>query len=147
MAYFPDFSPYAYGHNHHPDVVHVGWLDGTHPFTKGHVAPNLVEKISQLAEKPVELYRGWHYCEVCVEPPDVVVSYVSNAGKIIDPNCSWMKWANHRRSNGEIRVTYDGVTFAAPILIVHYIEEHGYRPPVEFLKAVEKAEIADNQTS
>jgi hypothetical protein len=30
-------------------------------------------------------------------------------------------------------------TFAAPVLIVHYIEEHGYLPPAEFLKAVEEA--------
>jgi hypothetical protein len=27
--------------------------------------------------------------------------------------------------------------FAAPVLIVHYIEEHGYLPPADFLKAIE----------
>jgi hypothetical protein len=40
-------------------------------------------------------------------------------------------------------VAYKGLIFAAPILITHYIEEHGYLPPAEFLKAVEKAKIPD----
>jgi hypothetical protein len=35
MAYFPDLAPYAYGHGIHPGVVHVGWLDGEHPFARG----------------------------------------------------------------------------------------------------------------
>jgi len=42
-------------------------------------------------------------------------------------------------SNGEIRVYREGVTFAAPLLIVHYIEDHGYLPPAQFLKAIEEA--------
>jgi hypothetical protein len=54
----------------------------------------------------------------------------------IDPDCSWMHWAEQRWSNGEIRVPGDDVIYAAPLLIVHYIEEHGYLPPAEFLKAL-----------
>jgi hypothetical protein len=77
MAYFLDLSPYAYGHDQHLGVVQVGWLDGIHPFPKGHVAPDLVEKMRLLAAKPVELYRGRHLCEVCVQPADVVKSFVS----------------------------------------------------------------------
>ncbi len=52
-----------------------------------------------------------------------------------------MHWAEQRRSNGEIRVTDEGVTFAAPVLIVHYIEEHGYLPPAQFLDAIEKTAV------
>jgi hypothetical protein len=29
------------------------------------------------------------------------------------------------------------VTFAAPMLIIHYIEEHSYLPPAAFLRAIE----------
>jgi hypothetical protein len=47
--------------------------------------------------------------------------------------------AEFTQSNGEIRVPHGGITFAAPVLIVHYIEEHRYLPPAEFLKAVEEA--------
>jgi hypothetical protein len=139
MAYFPDLSPYAYGRRVHCGVVHVGWLDGTHPFSKGSVERRLIEKMKVLAEKPVELYRGFHTCELCVEPPGFEITRTSN-DVVVDPNSSsWAKWSARRKSNGEIRVTDGEVTFAAPVLIVHYIEEHHYLPPPQFLKAIEDA--------
>ena len=139
VAYFPDLAPYAYGNEVHPGVVHVGWLDDKHPFPKGSVEGRLVEKMKLLAAKPVELYRGRHICELCYRPPDVVKALVPNRGKLIDPNGIWKRWAEPRESNGEIRVSSAGVVFAAPVLIVHYIEEHGYLPPAQFLTAVEEA--------
>jgi hypothetical protein len=138
MAYFPDLSPYAYGHAAHPGVVHIGWLDGVHSFPKGAVDSRLIEKIKSLARKPVELYRGRHICELCVAPPDVEKTFMPN-GIVIDPNCAWFRWADQRSSNGEIRVRFGNVTFAAPVLIAHYIEEHGYLPPADFLTAIERA--------
>jgi hypothetical protein len=138
MAYFPDLSPYAYGHHDHPGVVHVGWLDGSHPFQKGSVGGHLIEKMKLLAAKPVELYRGKHVCELCFEPPHLEKKTMPLHGIVIDPNCSWARWVNQRSGNGEIRVHYGQVTYAAPVLIVHYIEEHGYLPPAEFLKAIGK---------
>lgn len=137
MAYFPDLSPYAYRHGSHPGVVHVGWLDNEHPYPTGSVDDRLIEKIRWLASKPVELYRGKHICELCVEPADVVKTSLHNRATI-DPECSWAKWAAGRWSNGEIRVTRGGMTFAAPLLIVHYLEAHQYLPPDEFLKAIEE---------
>jgi hypothetical protein len=131
VAYFPDLSPYSYG-GHHPGVVHVGWLDGIHPFPKGEVEPSLIEKMKRLTKRPVELYRGKHICELCRGAPDMFVE------KKINP--AWGKWADQRWSNGEIRVTGEGGIFAAPVLIVHYIEEHGYLPPAQFLEAVARIE-------
>jgi hypothetical protein len=146
MAYFPDLSPYAYGSREHPNVVHIGWLDGGHEYPKGKVATPLVEKLKKLARHPFELYRGFHVCELC--PRDH--SYDLHP---------------EMRSSGEIRLTvrtfadadeveasatslparatesgailYRQITYAAPVLIVHYIEAHGYLPPAEFLKALE----------
>ena len=143
MTYFSDLSAYAYGHDSHPGVVHVGWLDGIHPYPQGTVDARLVEKMKLLASRPVELYRGKHLCEVCAEPADIVKSFLPKflPGKAIDPNCSWARWAAERSSNGEIRVSGDGVIFAAPVLIVHYIEVHNYLPPSKFLQAVEEATI------
>ena len=157
MAYFPDLTPYAYGNCDHPNVVHVGWLDGVHEFAKGRVAPHLVEKLKKLALHPVELYRGEHVCELCAPPgPSIVDGQLSK---------SWNDWAKSRSSNGEIRITirslgnagpdetsvasrpslatesilidFKQLTYAAPVAIVHYIEAHGYLPPEEFLKALE----------
>jgi hypothetical protein len=141
VAYFPDLSAYAYGRGHHPGVVHIGWLDGLHQFPKGHVDSRLIEKLKLLANKPVELYRGKHTCEVCVQPEDVLNGLAAN-GSTLDFKSrltKWAEWADERSSNGEIRVAFGGVTYAAPVLIVHYIEEHGYIPPAQFLEAIDKA--------
>jgi hypothetical protein len=58
---------------------------------------------------------------------------------VLDMNSPYGKWLNTRMSNGEIRVCHEGVIFASPVLIAHYIEEHGYQPPIQFLRAVEGA--------
>jgi hypothetical protein len=141
MTYFSDHSPYAYGHGSHPGVVHVGWLDNIRPYPKGTVDARLIEKMKLLASTPVELYRGKHICELCVEPPDLVKTTQPNR-VVLDPNCSWARWVNQRSSNGEIRVSGEGIIFAAPVLIVHYIEAHNYLPPTAFLRAVEGARIS-----
>jgi len=138
MSYFPDLSPYAYGHGSHPGVVHVGWLDNVHPCATGSVDVRLIEKMKWMASRPVELYRGKHRCELCVEPSDLVKTYLPN-GIVIDPKCSWAQWIDERSSNGEIRVSREGMTFAAPVSILHYIEKHHYLPPDQFLKAIEEA--------
>jgi hypothetical protein len=36
-------------------------------------------------------------------------------------------------------VSGEGLVIAAHVLIVHYIEAHGYLPPAQFLKAVDDA--------
>jgi hypothetical protein len=94
-----------------------------------------------MASKPVELYRGFHICELCAEPPDLVKTNLPNR-VVIDPNCSWERWVAQRSSNGEIRVSRKGIIFAAPVPIVHYIEAHNYFSPTKFLKAVEEALIS-----
>ena len=126
MAYFPDLSPYAYGSRPHPGVFHVGWLDGIHDYPKGKVARRILRKLKRLATQPTEEYYGYHVCELCSRPKGVL-------GPSDD---GYRDWARARSSSGEVRVTLGGATYAAPILIVHYIEEHGYLPPEEFLRAV-----------
>ena len=42
-----------------------------------------------------------------------------------------------KRGNGEIWVkARDGITYIAPILILHYVSEHHYAPPQAFVDAV-----------
>jgi hypothetical protein len=38
--------------------------------------------------------------------------------------------------NGEIWVVKGETLYIAPYLIIHYIEEHNYQPPEEFIDAV-----------
>ena len=45
---------------------------------------------------------------------------------------------------GEIRIMGDENIYAAPDLILHFIVEHGYRPPKAFIDAVTKAVSVDS---
>jgi hypothetical protein len=131
MAHFDDLSPYAYAGNTAPGVVHVGWLGAGYDYSKGNVPEHLVETLVKLSSNLVELYRGLHICELCQVPEGF-------DGKSFKEQ--W-EWEVQRSSNGEIRIVVDEVTFAAPQLIVHYIKEHGYRPPDVFLRAVESVAL------
>jgi hypothetical protein len=115
--------------------VHVGWLDNIHPFTKGVVDPQVLAKLERLSTKPVEVYRGFHICELCVLP-DELREHAPGQGKVLANHGPYWEWIKARVSNGEIRVSFEMVSYAAPCLITHYIEEHRYLPPEEFLRAV-----------
>jgi hypothetical protein len=138
MTYFPDLSRYEYGRVSQPGILNVGWLDKAHPFTQGTVDAPLMQKLRLLAAKPVELRRGFHICELCAAPA-LPKETLPPHHVVLDKNSPYGNWVASRTNNGEIRVSCAGVTFAAPVLIVHYIEEHGYLPPFEFLTAVEEA--------
>ncbi len=130
MTQFEDLSPYRYGGSVEPGVIHVGWLGRGHEYSRGSVPSHLVSKMKELAEKPCELYRGYHVCDICERPRDFVGEQSSLERE---------KWEAGRRGRGEIRISSAGVTYAAPVLITHYIEVHGYLPPAEFLRALEEA--------
>src|SRR5580692_7946989 len=84
MAYFPDLSPYAFGHGSDPGVVHVDCSTMSILIQKGDVDVRQVQKMKLLTSRPVEVYRGKHICELCR-------TYTHN-GVLIDPNCSWARW-------------------------------------------------------
>lgn len=138
MTYFPDLTPYGYGRVSQRGILNVGWLDNRHPFNQGSVDAHLIEKLRSLAAKPMELTRGFHICELCAIPA-LPKETLPPGHFVLDMNSPYGKWLASRRGNGEIRVCYQGVTFAAPVLIVHYIEKHGYLPPVQFLAAIDEA--------
>jgi hypothetical protein len=127
MAYFADLTGYTYSPSQAgPNVLNVGWLDQAVPYQKGPVDSDIVEALLRLCKKPVNLTRGFHRCPFCKPRSCPPIS---------------MTVDNQRVSLGsaEIRVTSEnGVVYAAPTLIGHYIEEHEYRPPDEFLAGVVK---------
>jgi hypothetical protein len=126
--YFPDLTPYAYGQTEpQPDVLNVGWRSAAQACPVGIPDKRLVHALGRLISSPVNLYRGWHFCEFCPDPAKTVSS-----GKIhvLDPAARTM-------GNGEIRVTSAaGITYVAPVLVLHYVVAHGYLPPQEFIDAV-----------
>jgi hypothetical protein len=126
--FFADLTPYEYGYAMpRSNVLNVGWLARGHAFPVGAVPATLVHALRRLARSPENLYRGYHSCEFCPEPP-VVVS--STGKRVSNPPGETM-------GNGEIRVAgLEGVVYVAPVLVAHYIEVHNYRPPEAFIQAV-----------
>jgi len=126
VTFFADLTPYRYledesirdGSDYlvftpRYELLNVGWLDPGHPYEEGPVPDDFPAALLAVVDgEPVNLTRGYHYCEICGPSADV-------------------------RGNGEIRVpARPGVMFAAPVLIGHYVTAHSYRPPDEFIAAV-----------
>ena len=120
MTFFEDLTLYRYVE---PEPSkNVGWLDGKHAFTTGDMDPVLIGRLTKLTRYSVRSARGVFFCEICISP-----STVSHL--IGDELCAL--------GTAEIRVFgNDGSSYAAPNLLVHYILEHNYKPPDEFLTAL-----------
>jgi hypothetical protein len=109
-VYFPDLSLYTYLHAE-PLTLNIGWLDAQHSFPIGESSPHFIDRLRTLMLTPTNQTRGFHRCPFCSDPL--------------------------ARSSAEIRVAgRRGITYAAPMLILHYVEAHNYLPPREFVAAV-----------
>jgi hypothetical protein len=117
MAYFEDLTPYIYLHPEEelPCTVNIGWLEPGYPFPTGTTSEQFQIKLNRLCHRRVKQTRGFHPCEFC---PCVMSSLECLA------------------SSFEMRVSGDGVVYAAPSLVHHYVVAHGYRPPDAFTEAV-----------
>ncbi|MDR7275219.1 DUF7919 family protein [Catenuloplanes atrovinosus] len=109
-----DLSPYAYTASPLP-MTSVGWLGSEHGVQGGTGSPLTEAELRTLraaSRRVCNVMLGFHPCEFC----EAV------------------------EGNGEYRYYLPGGrTFAAPAMIVHYAERHGYRPPREFLDGLPEA--------
>lgn len=125
MAYFPDLSPYSYlGHEPNVTLLNVGWLDEEHDYPIGNVAAEVLDKLFNACLVPIRQTRGWHSCQLC--RPTNLRGY----------RAEW-KGRQAFLGSAEIRVRgRDGIEFASPNLIFHYVRDHRYLPPQAFLDAL-----------
>ena len=119
MTYFADLTPYVYDV---PDRsrLNVGWLDAEHAYHTGVVDDDLRLALVHLLRFQVNETRGAHACPLCGE----------RVVRFMDDGSTALLGAAEIYVDGD-----DGSAFAAPSLIVHYVLEHGYRPPDPFCKA------------
>lgn len=129
MTYFPDGSPYTYFPPTEEDddageLVCAGWLDGGHPFRTGDPPPGFVDKLAWLCVNELhQRTRGIHFCEICQPEGSRQVSVLVAGEK-------------RRLGTAEIRVRTPRFTYAAPTLVLHYVVDHRYLPPDDFVEAV-----------
>ena len=130
VTYYPDLSPYSFlpGKVSVP-AANVGWLDKEYPFSRGPISTKVVDRIWLLCLRPTNQTRGYHTCSLCDSKS------LSGVRMSVDG-------VSRTLGGAEIHVrASSGVTYVAPDLIYHYITQHGYAPPMEFLEAVESQAI------
>lgn len=120
--YFPDLSPYSYRKEDiAPNHINIGWLSSKYPFSQGTVSEEFIDKLKEYCEYPYNLMRGFHRCEFCYD-----CKKISNSTIIPDAMGTGEVWVKSK----------EGITYIAPIMIYHYIVQHKYLPPSEFINAV-----------
>ena len=114
-------------------MLNVGWLDATHEFTKGNPPPGFLERLRVLFRTPVKRMRGFHVCPFCPELPSLLEFPNGKQDIALYHSC----FEEGRFSSAEIRISgQDGKIYASPMMILHYVEAHGYLPPKDFVEAV-----------
>jgi hypothetical protein len=73
---------------------------------------------------------GWHGCELCTTQTQWY------PGGRIGPVIRWKGQELRLYGHGHHLVQHEGRVYLCPALILHYILDHGYRPPEEFIRAV-----------
>lgn len=129
--YYKDLTPYEYFMPRAmPNIQNVGWLDKNHPFEKGEVSKEIIEKLSKIIlaegafESRVNQIRGIRPCDLCGSEK-FQMSFVGK-GEIWIPSIE------------------QGKFFAAPATIIHYITDHFYRPPEIFLDSVLRLDLEES---
>jgi hypothetical protein len=124
--YFADLSPYEYDSLREEMVLNVGWLSVDQDYRRGPTPAGLLSRLEELVQSPVRVHRGLHLCEFCPPPR----RYEHLGKPMFEP-------APGTAGTGQIRVQgANGLVYAAPVLITHYIGTHDYLPPQEFIDAV-----------
>ncbi len=125
MSYFKDLTSFTYC-KEEDDALNIGFLSGSHKFVRGPIPREILHTLIELTKTLYIQHRGCYVCDIC-EPTTEVKS-----------NSEYLSaWESTRHGSALFRVvSKSGQAYIAPTLIVHYITEHQYRPPDEYLEAV-----------
>jgi hypothetical protein len=136
----PLLSGEKWGIGHLPEgstLVAVGWL-GNSVTSKGSVEKDVLDALLEAYESNAVFSdgtAGWHDCELCPGPE----AWYSD-GKI-GPLICWRGRQIRLYGHGHHLLRHGSIVYMVPALILHYILDHNYRPPEEFLKAVTNGEF------
>ena len=125
MTFFADLSPCDYFPlDAQAKVQAVGWLDVECPYPNGDVEEQFVAKLVELLVDPWQpaVAMGRHECPFCRFSGGPATFQYKDTTVCIGAS--------------NLFVPATGVIYAAPSLILHYIDSHGYAPPKHFQKAV-----------
>lgn len=114
--YFPDLSNECQV-DKGPHVRAIGWLSVEHAFSTGVVPPIFIESLRAHLQNPCQPVVTWgsYRCNLC--PAHLSDGPISGSRNLWVPSYAFV--------------------YVAPELILHYIEVHLYKPPDEFINAVQ----------
>jgi hypothetical protein len=131
--YFEDLTPYSYDlPKPLAGVLNVGWLDEHHPFNCSAPPAGFGAALRRwLLHSKANQMRGFHLCRFC-RFEGYQQTQVTIEGRKVYLGAAevWIPSTN-------------GSIFAAPDLILHYVEAHSYLPPPSFIDAVLRPVPAD----
>jgi hypothetical protein len=131
LAYFPDLSPCTYfGHDPEGKLLSVGWLEGNQPFATGEADQPFLDALARIVSDlwKVFFFRGWYSCGFSHRGAGFRPTEI---GRRVGPHC-----LTGRIGVYNLFIPGRGCVYAAPELILHYIDVHGYAPPKVFQRAV-----------
>ena len=101
-------------------LIAVGWLEPTHPYSIGDVNDRFIRKLMELLVNPWEpaVTMGRHCCGFCRLSGGPSTFQLPRG---VQTPAVQMGTAN-------VWVPADGRIFVAPSLVLHYIDAHGYAP-------------------
>jgi hypothetical protein len=135
VMYFTDLSPYPYTYGPLEEnalVLCVGWLDDSHEYEKGETPSVFKDRLWKLCSESVFSTMGYHPCPFCLDLPVPVMARHDNEEIPL--------------GSAQARVFGQGSkVYAAPNLIYHYVTQHEYKPPDEFIEAVLNSSLPGSQ--
>ena len=137
MSFFPDLTSYTYYRwDARPNTINIGWLDKAQRFEEGSTDEEIVQRLWKFCECSVAQTRGFHLCNL---------PGCENRSELLGPIRAIRGPVALKLGSAEIRVFgRDGKIYAAPNLIYHYVVEHGYRMPDEFVLALQECPAPDS---
>jgi len=150
MAYFADLSPY-YDLRDDLPARNVGWLQRGHAFETMAPSEETLDLLWSFCSISVMQTRGSHQCDLCTLPQPVHaerdgIRLALGSSEICvfsnEPAASTRRQKLGAMESGGLlffrRSTVPFSVFMAPTLIYHYVRIHQYKPPEEFLRALQE---------
>jgi len=110
----------------------VGWLGNQVP-RSGDTREECVDRLVLAYESDWvfdDCTKGWHECEICTTKEQ------RRPGGKIGPVIHWRGRDLRLIGHGHYLIRSQDIVYMAPGLVLHYILDHHYRPPNEFVDAV-----------
>jgi hypothetical protein len=150
LKYHEDLAPYQDGKLAIQEVLAVGWLDNEHVFPTGKVTPELITKLKEILVHcnnypcyvSVHVMKGEDKCPICSRR----VAFMVDDGSTLDCRDEIIEISESERSE-EIEIlgcreiwipniNKEKNYFATLDLIYHFIIDHQYLPPQDFIESI-----------